>query len=167
MKYKGLAAVPLLAAAIGLAACSSSPSTTSGTLTLHGSTTNLAGNGSLPLTITGPNGIATTGTLPGGNGTKGVIKTGAGNLDVTHTNPPNTNPKVNASACTFTGSFGGTYKVTGGTGKFSGATGHGSYAISLNGTFAKTGGKCVINQNTNPNSGVETFHASGPLTISG
>jgi hypothetical protein len=137
---------------------------TSGTETLAGSTTNVNAS-SLPLTLRGP--VATHGTLVlnNSNSTRGVIKTQAGNLDVTHTNPPNTQPKVNMSACTATQVMAGTYKVTGGTGKFSGATGHGDFTTVFKGTFTKTNGQCKLTSNSNPTSGTLTFHASGPLTV--
>lgn len=115
MKRAILAGVGTLALA---SACSSSSSTTSGTQTFTGSTTNLANNATVPITGSGV---------------------------VTSTS--------------------GTYTVTGGTGSYKGATGHGDYKITFDGKFALTNGKCAPTPSSNPVSGSETFHASGPLTV--
>jgi ABC-type oligopeptide transport system substrate-binding subunit len=148
--------------ALVLAACGSS--STSGTQSFHGSTTDLSAN-ALPLKASGV--VNTTGSLVLNNSsaTKSTIKTTNGDVYVTHNNP-NTAPSVNSSACTASEVTKGTYKVTGGTGSFNGATGSGNYTITFNGKFALTGGKCVITQNSSPESGTESFDASGPLTVS-
>ena len=154
------------AAALAVAAgCSSSPSTTSGTEVLSGSTANVNAT-SLPLTLSGP--VAAHGTLELSNSssTEGIIRTAAGDLHVTHNNPSSP-PSVNTSSCTATQVNNGKYRVTGGTGKFSGAAGHGSFTIAFNGAFPKANGQCNITQNSNPVSGTETFHASGPITVNG
>lgn len=154
------------AAAVAVAAgCSSSPSTTSGTEVLSGSTANISAT-SLPLTLSGP--VATHGALElnNSNSTQGVIKTAVGDLHVTHNNP-SPPPSVNTSSCTATQVNNGNYKITGGTGKFSGAAGHGNFTISFTGTFPKTNGQCSITQSSNPVSGTTTFHGSGPITVKG
>ncbi len=147
--------------ALTLAACGSS--STTGTQSFSGSTTNLNAS-TLPLRASGV--VNSTGSLALNNSsaTKGTIKTAAGDLYVTHNNP-NPPPSLNTSACTATQATKGTYKVTGGTGSFSGATGSGDYTLVFSGKFPLTGGKCVITQNSSPVSGTETFHATGPLTV--
>jgi hypothetical protein len=158
-------AVAALAATTAAGYSSSSPDPTSGTLHITGSTTAVNAK-SLAVTLSGP--VNTTGSLPlGGNGKKATITTKAGDLNVSHTNPPSGQPAVNAADCTATQVMAGTFKVLSGTGKFAGASGHGAYKITFVGKFAKTNGACKITQNSSPTSGVLTFRASGPVTVTG
>jgi hypothetical protein len=163
MRYGYLTAPALLAAAIGLAACSSSPTVTTGTLTIAGTTTNVNAS-SLPVTTSGV--VSTTGSVPLNTSSDHIVlKFKDGDLDVTHsagTMPP---PVVNTAKCSASQVNAGTYKVTGGTGSFDGATGHGDFKISFSGVFAKTNGVCKITQSSTPISGSMTFDASGPLTL--
>ena len=118
-----LAALMTGAAAVALAAtaCSSSPSTVSGTETFQGKVSGEAvvtsQNPTYPLTFTGP--VAATGTWspPGGNATKvtTTFKTTAGNLVVNADVPDANNPptQTNAKTCFFKSTISGTYTVDG------------------------------------------------------
>jgi hypothetical protein len=152
-------------AGVALAACGSS--TTSGTQVFAGSTTNVSQNAKVPITGSGVV-TSTSGTLPGGSGSKAVLKFNNGTVDVTHSkgnNGGNGTVSMDSAKCTLTDVVTGTYTVTGGTGSYSGATGHGTYKITFLGRYALTGGKCSPTPSANPISGLEVFHASGPLTV--
>jgi hypothetical protein len=163
----------------GLAACSSSPATTTGTETMSGTVTGMAAVGSsttgpaIPITMTGPVTATSVFDTPGGNGTKATItfKTDKGNL-VVDANAPDANaqPAVNSSTCYFSQVVHATYTVVGGksTGAFKGATGSGNAAVTFHAYDPKlTNGKCNESNSAQPlaNGALSSFTASGPLTV--
>jgi hypothetical protein len=159
----------LAAGALGLLVACSSSSTTTGTQTFAGATSNTNAS---TIAITGTGVVADHGSLILNNSSsdKAVLQMSDGNLDVTHSkgnNNGNGTTSVDQAKCSVKNVVTGTYSVKGGTGKYAGATGNGNYTISFVGTFALTGGKCQVTQNSNPVSGTEAFHATGPLTVKG
>jgi hypothetical protein len=169
----GAAAVVLLAAA-----CSSSPTKTTGTETFQGTATGatvIASSTTYPLKFTGPVTATATWTTPSSNADKvtTTFKTTAGNLvvnaDVNANNPATT---VDASTCLAKFTISGTYAVDGAqsTDKFKGATGHGTIKDVVQAYLPKlvSNGKCNEANNAQPlAAGAQsTFYASGPLTVS-
>jgi hypothetical protein len=71
------------------------------------------------------------------------------------------------TTCTASATAHGTYTIVGSksTGKWAGATGSGHYTLYFSVTVPRMGEKCDFANNVTPVSGVETFHASGPVTI--
>jgi hypothetical protein len=122
-------------------------------------------------------------TLPSGNNkeVERTFKTPAGDFTVTRT--PNTQRKNTTRAtgpvhgiCTFRGISSGFYTVVPGesTGKFAGATGHGTFTITLSGSgpISPASAKACTFGSNGPNisklsSASITFHATGPLTVTG
>ena len=168
--------------AIAAAACSSAPSTTSGTETLSGTASGQAAADNLnsnsnaspvfqTFTYTGPvNTKATNYQLPGNNNAKtatDTFVTPAGNLTVTHTRtyqagndvPPTLTGKT-GSVCIFTlTAEKGTYVAVPAksTGQFKGATGHGNYVITINIGATLPAGKTTCN--------INDFGPNGPKAI--
>lgn len=184
-----------LAAGIGLAACgggSSSPSTSSGTETLHGvesgsaaaaSLNSASGNLVFP-TFTWSGVVNTTAhniNLGGGSsGSEHTFKTSVGSFTVKHYSPASeknggpislTGPA--SGACTFTQHQSGTYTVIPGksTDSFAGAVGHGDYSLVITASGPAAGGKCVMTNNgpsvTKLSTASIAFTAHGPLTVGG
>ena len=122
-------------------------------------------------------------TLPSGNkkDLERTFKTPAGDFTVTRT--PNSQRKNTGGAtgpvngiCTFRGVSSGFYTVVPGksTGKFAGATGHGTFTITLTGSgpISPASAKACTFGSNGPNisklsSASITFHAAGPLTVTG
>jgi hypothetical protein len=155
-----------------LAACSSSPSTTSGTETAHGSISGasaLSNSAKFHLTWTGPvntTGQFSTGGAPPKEGQSHTFKTAAGNLNVKVSAKPVNKQSSNSATCKIAFATTVPYTVTGGTGKFEGATGSGKVVVSFNGTLPKKNdGKCNMSQQAQPVSGAATATLSGPLTV--
>ena len=169
--------------AIAAAACSSTPSTTSGTETLSGTAggqaaaDNLNSNSNVSpvfqaFTFAGVvNTTNTNYTLPGGNnnavtGTDTFV-TAAGNLTVTHTrtyqagnNVPPTLTGKTGSVCIFTlTAEKGTYVAVPAksTGQFKNATGHGNYVITVNIGATLPAGKTACN--------INDFGPNGPKAV--
>lgn len=170
----GAAAIVLLAAA-----CSSSPTKTTGTETWQGTVTGAAAVASntttYPLKFTGPVTATATWSTPGGNATKvtTTFKTTAGNLvvnaDVPNVNNPPT--QTNAKTCFFKSTITGTYTVDGAksTDKFKDATGHGTIKDIFQAYGPKLeNGQCNQSNNAQPlaNGALTTIYISGPLTVS-
>jgi hypothetical protein len=167
-----------IAIAAVAAACSSAPSTTSGTETWQGKVTGAAvvtsQSPTYHLTFTGPVQATSTWAPPNNNNTKATVtfKTTAGNLVVNADLPDNANPptSVNKTTCFFTSTITGTYTVVGSqsTGKFKDATGHGNikdvfaaYAPKLK------SGACNESNNVQPlpTGAYSTLVVSGPMTV--
>ena len=167
---------------VAVAACSSSPTKTTGTEVFQGKQpltgadlANQKFTPTYPLAFTGPVAATATWSPPGGNATKvtTTFKTTAGNLVVNADVPNANNPPttVNPTTCLTTSTITGTYTVVGdqSTGKFKGATGSGKIVDVFQGTVPKlSNGKCNTSNNAEPLSNglaVTTFYASGPLTV--
>jgi hypothetical protein len=159
-------AVTLPALAIGalaVAACSSSPSTTTGHESITGTTTNLNAS-ALGVKATGP--VNDHGHLDiSSNDSKGVIVLSKGDIDVTHTKGTTTDHFDQASE-SFDQANTGTFTVTGGTGAYKGVTGNGDFSITFSGKFPP-GTTAAKAPSTRPISGQLAFHASGPWTVKG
>jgi hypothetical protein len=159
----------LVAGTLGLLVACSSSSTTTGTQTFAGATSNTNAS---TIAITGTGVVADHGSLILNNSStnKAVLQMSDGNVNVTHSkgnNNGNGTTTVDQAKCSVKNVVSGTYTVAGGTGKYAGATGNGNYKISFVGTFALTDGKCQVTQSSTPVSGTEAFHATGPLTLKG
>jgi hypothetical protein len=160
------------------AACSSSPTTTTGTETWQAKETGAAVVGSQAptyhLTFTGP--VKTTGTFtpPNNNAVKSTVtfKTTAGNLVVNADLPQNANPPTvfNPKTCLFVQTLTGTYTVVGSksTGSFKGATGHGTVKDVFSATVPKlANGTCNQSNSAQPLAAgaYTTLYVTGPLTV--
>jgi hypothetical protein len=168
--------------AIAAAACSSAPSTTSGTETITGTVTGAAAVKSLSsdsaaltfpvFTYTGP--VSTTVSnyaLPGGNNNAktatDTLKTSVGDLTITHTRtfPADANQLPAPSATTRSGNVciftinaeNGTYVVKSGTGQFKGATGSGKYSMVIHLGATLPAGKTTCS--------VSDYGANGPNPV--
>ena len=170
----------LLAAAtiLTLAACSSTPSTTTGTETWRATETGAAVVGTGPpvyhLQFTGPVQATSTWSPPDNNATKATVtfKTTAGNLTVDASVPDNANPPTttNAKSCQSIQTITGTYTVVGSksTGKFKNATGHGTIKDVFAATLPKlSNGHCNTSESAQPlAAGAWTaLVVSGPMTV--
>lgn len=156
-----------------VAAACSSPSSTTGTETITGTTTNIAASGNpvIPLKATGV--FTDTGSITldngGPTGTDG-LKFSKGTLKLYHasTNGIQGTQSFDPKSCTFTQVNQGTFKVVpGSTGSLKGYTGSGTYKVNFVGKFALVKGACPSEaalQNANPVSGLVTFTAIGKLT---
>ena len=156
-----------------LAACSS---TTTGTETITGTTTNItAQTPTIPLSASGVFKDTGSITLTNNNAkcaTDG-LKFSKGTLRVYHcsTGNPNGTGSYSTTTCKFTQLNTGTFQaVSGSTGDLKGYTGKGTFKVTFTGVFAKKNGACpseaVVNSNNSPNptSGSITFSATGTLT---
>ena len=163
------------------AACSSSPTKTTGTEVFQGKQTLSAADvtsskftPTYPLAFTGPVSATATWSPPGGNATKvtTTFKTSAGNLVVAADVPDSNNPPTvtNATTCLVTSTLTGTYTVVGdqSTGKFKDATGSGKIIDVFQAYLPKlSSGKCNTSSSAQPlpTGALTTFYASGPLTV--
>jgi hypothetical protein len=181
MRHKGLAALPLLAAALGLAACSSSPSTTSGTEHATSLLKGSAAEGNVTtyhLTLTGP--VASTGTVQIGNGgnragDEHTVTTKAGNLVVKldANVPQNQGPSsYSMSTCVFKAVTAVPLSVVGSksTGSWSGASGNLAVTVTFSGQFAKTAGECPSPSQASSAQPMtstvwSSFDFAGPVTV--
>jgi hypothetical protein len=171
-----------IAIAAVAAACSSAPSTTSGTETWQGkqvlTPAQLANNNfqpTYPMTFTGPVHATGTFTPPGGNKVKVTVTfhTSAGNLVANADLPGNSNQNApptsfNAKTCVATFDLNGTYTVAGGssTGSFKGATGHGTIRDAYTITLPKlASGACNEANSAQPLAGHTSLVVSGPMTV--
>lgn len=177
MKRKaGLALLVPVAAVV--AACSSSPTKTTGTETWQGKETGAAvvtsQSPTYHLTFTGPVQATSTWSPPNNNNTKATVtfKTTAGNLVVNADLPDNANPptSVNKTTCFFKSTLTGTYTVDGAqsTGKFKDATGHGNVTDIFAAYAPKLkDGACNESNNAQPLAAgaYTTLYVSGPMTV--
>jgi hypothetical protein len=176
----------------GLAACSSSssstvsghvtshpastrPATVSGTERFHGTVSGEAVMASnpptYPLTFTGP--VATTGTFTPPNTTAthqvGVFQTKDGNMAVVAVvSGQNAQPKLAGPDCLYRLTIKASYVVNGAksTGRFAGAVGHGTVVSPVEFHAPKlANGTCNTSQTAKPTGAVSTFTGSGPLTV--
>ncbi len=167
-----------IAIAAVAAACSSAPSTTSGTETWQGKVTGAevvtSQAPTYHLTFTGPVQATSTWAPPNNNKTKQTVtfKTTAGNLVVNANIPDNANPptSVNKTTCFFTSTITGTYTVVGSqsTGKFKDATGHGNIKDVFAAQAPKLkSGACNESNNAQPLAAgaYSTLVVSGPMTV--
>lgn len=168
--HRNLVSSPALgvaAAGLALAACSSSPGSTTGSEVLSGSTTSIASD-AVPITAHGVSDDHGSLALGSSNSSKGTVKLAGGNVDVTHSAGTTGSPRVDKATCSASSVTSGTYKVTGGTGKYKGARGTGHYAITFDESAMKSG-KCDLSALSNPNAvpsgGKLSFHATGQWTV--
>jgi hypothetical protein len=172
----------VIAITAGLAACSSSSSSTmaattkSGTEVIYGKLTGsaaMANNPVFHLTLTGP--VATTATIPlGGQPKKGAshtFTTPVGNLAVTLDSAGKSGGAVKSTKtclAAFTTTVPFTVDGAKSTGKFAGATGTGKAVVVFGGDLPKlSDGKCNMSQNAAPTAktAVGTFTATTKLTV--
>lgn len=175
---KFAALVGAIAIAAVAAACSSTPSTTTGTETWQGTATGanvLANTTTYPLKFTGPVTATASWTTPGGNQTKitTTFKTTAGNLVANANVPDVNNPPgtVDTKTCLARFTISGTYTVDGpkSTGKFKDATGHGTIKDVTQAYLPKLkNGQCNESNNAQPLTAgaLSTIKITGPLTVS-
>jgi membrane-bound lytic murein transglycosylase len=151
----------LLVAGLTAAACSSSPSATTGHESVSGTTDNISAN-ALDVKATGP--IDDTGHLTvSGNGSKAVIALSKGDIDVNHAKGTSTEHFDQATETLSMGNN-GTFTVTGGTGAYKGVTGAGNFSVTFTGKY-KPGTTEQHVQNAQPVSAQLSFHADGNWTV--
>jgi hypothetical protein len=179
MRKASFIAVALASLGLIAAACSSSPSTTSGTEHFSGIMTGkaaLANNVSFPLKFTGP--VTATGTFSTSGpapkvGQHHTFKTSSGNLVAVVTAVPQSGngppTPVNMAKCQFASGTKVTFKVVPGesTGKFAGATGTGG---KVNAQFTATlpklsNGHCNESNSAQPTAASFSFTGAVPLTV--
>jgi len=179
MRIKLTALAGAVAITATTVACSSTPSTTSGTETWQAKETGaavVAGNAppTYHLTFTGPVKATSTWTPSDNNAVKSTatFKTTAGNLTVDADLPDNGNPPTtsNATTCLFVQTLTGTYVVDGSksTGSFKDATGHGTVKDVFSATMPRlSNGKCNTSDNAQPLAAgaYTTLVVSGPMTV--
>jgi len=171
--------ITAVVAALGIAglaaACSSSPSTTSGTehfsSVLHGQAA--LGN-SFTLTYTGP--VNTTGSFSTSGpaptpGQEKAFDTKAGTLELKVDKVPVNTQNGNPTTCAFKADTVVDYTVVGSksTGKFAGASGSGTVTAIFTGTGPRlSNGKCNESNSAQPiaSTAYASFVGAGPLTVS-
>jgi len=170
--------VTAVAAVLGLAglaaACSSSPSTTTGTEHFSSVLQGQAALGnSFPLTYTGP--VATKGTFNTSGpaprvGQEVPFKTDAGNLELKVAKIPVNTQGGNPKTCVFKADTVVDYTVVGSksTGKFAGASGSGTVTVIFSGTGPRlANGSCNESSSAEPiaSTAYGSFTGIGPLTV--
>jgi hypothetical protein len=164
----------LLAGGAALAACSSSPSssapaTHTGSETVSGSTTKIAGGAPvIPITARGVSDDHGSFALNAGSSGHGKLNLAGGTVNVSHTKGTQSKPVFDKAACAFRQVNTGTYRIQSGTGRYKDATGSGRYAITFEVRLLKHG-KCdpaLANGNSlTPTTGSAVFHVTGTWTI--
>jgi hypothetical protein len=177
-------ALPLLAAAAVLAACTSSGGTGSNTVAVSTSrpsasagmateviAASAADAGASSVTVKASGAFTDTGTLklPIGNPRTITFRFSRGDLVVLNaTGPTSGPPQLDKATCAFSQSSGGTYRILAGnsTGLYAGATGHGTYALDSSGIAPKApGGTCHTGSSATPAKARFTILFSGPLIL--